>query len=108
MVGGDLELRGRRIVPHNRAINTKCEELRQFLDRRIGGCAKRVLAALDWLPLLNFVCFESERTRVGYVCFAQVLHRNRNGCLAVARSKCESCSVNVKIPRLTPQNPHEI
>jgi len=89
---GEIQFGGRDL------LRLSGEELRQFLDRRIGLRPKYKFAALNRLPLLNFVCFESERVRICYVCFAQVFHRNRDGHLAVARSKRDAFGVNVKIP----------
>src|SRR6266849_10458335 len=108
MVGGDLELKSCRIVPYNWTMNTVSEELRQILDRRIGLRAKRIPASFDRLPLLNLVCFEPERTRIGHVRLAQILHRNRDARLAVTRSKGDPVSIDMKTPWLVAEDPRPL
>ena len=97
MIGGNSELGSRCIVPDHGTMNTGREKLRKFLNRRVGCRAKRVFAPIDGLPFLNFVSFESERMRIGNVCFAQVLHRDGDARLAIARSKPNSLSIHVEI-----------
>src|SRR5258706_11400887 len=108
MIYRDLELCCVRIMPYNWAMHTRAKELRHFLDRRVRLRVKRILAAFSWFPLLNFVCFESERVRICYLCFAQVLHRNRHGRLAVARSKRDNFGVHVMLPCLLPEHPESL
>jgi hypothetical protein len=87
-------------------MNTGREKLSEFLNRRIRSRAKRILAALDGLPLLNFVCFESERVRICHIRLAQILHRNRDARLVVTRSKRDPLRIDMKVPRLVAEDPH--
>ena len=95
-------------MPNHRTLHTGREKLSEFLNRRIGFRAKRKFAALNRLPLPNFVCFEPERVWICYVRLAQVLHRNRDAGLAVTRSKRDPLSIDMKAPRLVAEDPHPL
>jgi hypothetical protein len=87
-------------------MNASREKLREFLDRGLGLSPKGILVSLNWFPLLDLVCLESKAAGIGYICLAQILHINRDGRLAVGRSKRDPFSVDVKTAVLLPKRTH--